>query len=77
MLIVPPCSLLMTLHGSQVSTKTSKGAMRPAPEFARGQLAGGISVERTANAANNSTGRRHDGIMALFACICGVSPKNI
>jgi hypothetical protein len=46
--------------------------MRTAPEFARGQLAAGISVERTANAENNETGRRHDGIMALFACICGV-----
>jgi hypothetical protein len=32
----------------------------------------GMGVERTANAANDSTGRRHDGIMALFACICGV-----
>ena len=45
--------------------------MRPAPELARGQLAAGIGAERTANAANNSTGRRHDEITELFARICG------
>ena len=41
--------------------------MRPAPEFARGQLAAWIGAERTANAENNSPGRRHDGITELFA----------
>jgi hypothetical protein len=45
--------------------------MRLAPEFARGQLAAGVGTERTANAENNSPGRRHDGITELFARICG------
>jgi hypothetical protein len=39
------------------------------PQPAHGQLAAGIGAEGTANADNNETGRRHDGIMALLARI--------
>jgi hypothetical protein len=46
--------------------------MRPAPEFARGQLAAGIGAERTANAANNETGGCHGGITTSLARICGM-----
>jgi nitroreductase len=50
--------------------------VRPAPEFARGQLAAGIRAEGTANAENNETRRWHSGIMGLLARIC-VSLANV
>jgi hypothetical protein len=47
--------------------------MRPAPEFARAQLAGGIGAEGTANAEKYETGWRHSGLMELLSRICGIS----
>jgi hypothetical protein len=64
---------LMFLRLKRSGQCTSRG-LRPAPEFARGQLAAGISVERTANAANNETGRGHRrtyGVTRPFLRVAG------
>jgi hypothetical protein len=42
--------------------------MRPAPEFARGQLAAWIGAERTANAENNETREEQATAGLILSC---------